>query len=93
MSHGLEVFKNSGALTYSTDEVTWNQVGVLHCLANGSVTGTFPVLEGKELLTVQVPINPPSLSSRTYAHTITVSGTTISVSGGNTDAYILILMR
>ena len=93
MSHGLKIYKNNGAITFSTDEVTWNQVGVLLCPANGSASETFPVLAGKEVLTVQIPINPPSLSSRTYAHTITISGTSISASGGNTAAFILVLMR
>lgn len=93
MSHGLLIYKNNGVVTYSTEDVTWNQVGVLYCPANGSAAQTFPALTGKEVLTAQIPINPPSLSSRTYAHTVTVSGTSISASGGNTDAYILVLMR
>ena len=93
MSYGLNIFKSNGALSYSTDEVTWNQVGVMTCPAGGSVTKTFPALEGREHLVVQVPINPPSLTQRTYAHTIVVSGTTVTASGGNTEALILVMMR
>lgn len=93
MSYGLNIFKASGALSYSTDEVTWNQVGVMTCPASGSVTKTFPALEDREHLVVQVPIDPPSLTKRTYAHTISVSGTTVTASGGNTAALILVMMR
>ena len=93
MSVGLNIFKSTGALSFSTTEVTWNQVGIIQCPADGNISETFPVLAGKEVLTVQIPINPPSLTQRTYAHTVTVSGTTVSVSGGNTAVYVLVLMR
>lgn len=93
MSTGLNIFKSTGALAYSTDEVTWNQAGVIYCPAGGNVSEIFDVIAGKETLTVQVPINPPSLTQRTYAHTVAISGTTVNVSGGNTAVYVLVLMR
>lgn len=93
MSTGIQVFKANGVLSYSTDEVTWNQVGVLYCPAGGSVSGVFPALAGKEVLLTQIPINPPSMTQKTYAHTVARTDTAVAASGGNTDAYILVLMR
>lgn len=93
MTFGLGVFKAGGALAYSSDDVTWNQVDMLFCPRGGSVQGTYGVLAGREVLTAQMLINPPPLDRKALAHTISVNGTTITASGGSEDAYILVLMR
>jgi len=91
--YGLNTFKANGSLSYSTDDVTWNQVDFFMVSGGGSASYTYPILSGREVLTAQMLINAPPFTRRALAHTITVSGTTVSVSGGSEDAYILVLMR
>jgi hypothetical protein len=93
MSFGLAIYQGSGQLTYSSDSVTWNQVESFEVAANGSFSQSFPVLSGREVMAVQMLIDPPPINRKAIAHTISVSGTTISVSGGSERSYILVLMR
>lgn len=93
MSFGLGVFKPNGALAFSSDDVTWNQVDMMYCPGGGSVQGNYSVLAGREVLAVQIMIDPPPLNRRAVAHSISVSGTNVTVSGGSEAAYIIILMR
>lgn len=93
MSYGLEVFHTNGALTFSSDDVTWNQVDFFFVPANGGTTAMYPIIEGRQVLTVQMFINPPPNDRKATAHTVSVSGTYVSATGGSEDAYILVLMR
>ncbi len=93
MSHGIEVYDVSGNLTYSTADVTWNQVDFFFVAGGGSASQSYAVLDGREALTVQILINAPPLDRRALAHEVSVSGTTVTASGGSEDAYILVLMR
>jgi len=92
-THGLQVRDASNRIIYSTDDVTWNQVDYFFVSGNGSVSQTFSVLSGREVLTLQILIDAPPITRRAIAHTITVNGTTITASGGSENAYILVLMR
>ena len=89
----MNVFNSAGALTYSTSDVTWNQVEFFYVPANGSVSLNFPVLSGREVLTAQILIDAPPDTRKAIAHTVTVSGINVSASGGSENAYILVLMR
>jgi hypothetical protein len=91
--YGLNIYKSNHSLAYSTTDVTWNQVDFFMVAGGGSVSNNYPVISGKEVLTTQIMVNSPPLDRRAYAHTITVSGTNVSVSGGTEAAYILVLMR
>ena len=93
MTFGLNVFNAVGGLTYSSDDVTWNQVDFFQVAGGGSASNTYPVLSGKEVLTVQMFVNAPPTDAKATAHTVTVSGTTVSVSGGSETSYIMVLMR
>jgi hypothetical protein len=93
MTFGLQVRKANNAVSYSSDSVTWNQVGFFLVSGGGSASFAFPVLAGREVLTAQVMIDAPPLTRKAIAHTITVSGTTVSVSGGSENTYILVMMR
>jgi len=93
MSHGLAVFKSNGALIFSSASVTWNQVDMLFVAGGGSVNNNYSILAGRETLAVQVLIDPPAITHASIAHTISISGTNVSVSGGSVNAYIIILMR
>ncbi len=93
MSFGIKLMSSSGSLVYSSDDVTWNQVDFFMVGAGGSVTNDYPVLSGRSVLTAQTFINPPPTNQRAIAHTIDVSGTTVSVYGGSEAVYVIILMR
>lgn len=93
MSSGLQVLDAAAHLTYSTDDVTWNQVDFFPVAGYGSESRTLPALAGRQVLVVQMFINPPPNDRKAVAHTVTVSGTTVSVSGGSEATYILVLMK
>lgn len=91
--HGMNIYNAESNLTYSTADVTWNQVDFFLVTAGSSITNSYPVLSGREVLTAQMFINAPPTDRRALAYTILVSDTTVSVSGGSEDAYIMVLMR
>jgi hypothetical protein len=93
MSYGLNIFNTNGSLSYSSDDVTWNQVDVFYLAGNSTVYKDYPVLNGKECRFVQILINSPPLDSKAIVHLITLNGTTVTAGGGSEDAYILVLMR
>ena len=93
MSFGLGVFRSNGALAFSSDDVTWNQVDMLYCPGGSTNYRTYGMLAGREVLAVQVMIDPPPLNRRAIAHTVSVSGTNVTISGGSEAAYVIILMR
>ena len=93
MTFGLEILNAAGNTSYSSDDVTWNQVDFLYVPANGGVGSVYPVLEGRSVLTVQMFVNPPPNDRRAIAHTVTINGNGVYASGGTEAAYLLVLMR
>jgi len=93
MSYGLEIFASNGVSVYDSDDVTWNQVAFFSVNGGGSASNSYSVLSGRDVLVQQVQINAPPLTRKALSHTISVSGTTVSVSGGSENAYILVLMK
>jgi hypothetical protein len=89
----MNVYNDVGNLAYSTSDVTWNQVDFFYVPPNGSASNSYPTLSGRESLLVQMFINPPPSDRKALAHSMSVSGTTVSVSGGSEAAYILVLVR
>lgn len=93
MSFGLNIYHSDGNLTFSTTDVTWNQVDFFRVNANSSASNTYSVVNNRTKLAVQMFINPPANDQKSIAHTLSWSGNTLSVSGGNQDTYILVLYR
>jgi hypothetical protein len=98
MSVGLEISSVAGNTTYSSTDVTWNQVDFFQVSANASVTRDYPVLNGRTARVVQMFIDPPPTDRKAIAHTvslgITFSGNRrVTVLGGNENVFILVLMR
>jgi hypothetical protein len=109
MAYGLQVFDEYGISTYSSTDVTWNQVD--YFTRGAWVTGqlatvkTYPVIIGKEVLVLQLLIDAPPTNRKAIAHTIYYNNTSttnystgldpgqVYVSGGSEDALILVLMR
>ena len=94
MSFGLNVYQETGSLTYSSTDVTWNQVGFFLLEPNSSGSQDFgDIISGREVLVTQMFVNPPPSNERAYAFNISVSGTTFYWSGGNQYVYAVVLMR
>ena len=92
-TYGLNVFNTNGSLGYSSDDITWNQVDLFYVGSYGSVTNTYSVLSNREARAIQILINAPALDRKSIAHTISIIGNTVTVSGGSEEAYIVVLMR
>ncbi len=93
MSYGLNVYHSTGSLTYSSSDVTWNQVDFFQVSGGGSASNSYPIINGRDVLLLQMFINPPPLNRKALAHTLSKSGTTINVSGGTEDVYVLVLRK
>tara|TARA_B100000902_G_scaffold132907_2_gene131441 strand:- start:2462 stop:2743 length:282 start_codon:yes stop_codon:yes gene_type:complete len=93
VSYGFKTLKSNGSIAFSTSDVTWNQVAFFQVNGGSSASNTYSVLSGKTVLTVQMFIDPPSTSAKSIAHTVSQSGNTINVSGGNQNTLILVLMQ
>jgi hypothetical protein len=106
MAYGLEIYNSTGALTYSSNDVTWNQVDYFTVTAlpsPQSVTKTYPIIIGKEVLILQLLIDAPPTNRRAIAHTIIYNNTAtsswgtapgaVNIQGGSENALILVLMR
>ena len=93
MTFGLQVFNADGHLGYSSDDVTWNQADFFYVPPYGSVAQNIPAIVGRQVLTVQMFINPPPSDRKATAHAVSVSGAVVSASGGSEAAYILVLTR
>ena len=93
MSFGLNIYSEVGNLAYSTTDVTWNQVDFFYVPGGGSVSNNYSELSGRTALVLQTFIDPPPTDRKALAHSVSVSGTNVTVSGGSEAAYILVLMR
>ena len=94
MTFGVNIYRaGDGGLTYSSTDVTWNQVDFFRVDGGSSYSASYPALSGREALVTQIFIDPPPTDARAYAHTLTVVDTTVSVSGGSVASYVLVLMR
>lgn len=93
MTFGLDIRNAAGGVTYASTDVTWNQVDMILVPGGGSASKSYAALTGRQVLCVQLMINPPPVNRRALAHNISVSGINVSVSGGSEDSFVLVLMR
>ena len=95
MAYGMELFRSSWCFwTYSSTDATWNQVASFHGQRWGFAAALLTLLSAVvPALVTQMFINAPPTDRKALAHTISVSGTTVTVSGGNETVFILVLMR
>jgi len=95
MSYGFRMWGADSSIEYDSGSVTWNQVDFYSVSAGSSDTRTFSSLSGKEVKVGMFFIDPPLTTRKAISHTATLSNsnTTISISGGSEDMYILVLMR
>ena len=106
MAHGLQIYNSTGSLTYSSTDVTWNQVDYFYVTAlpaPQSVTNVYPVIIGKEVKVLQLLIDAPPTNRKAVAHSIIYNNTAtsswglvpggVNIQGGSENALILVLMR
>lgn len=93
MSFGLNIFSSTNKKIYDSNSVTWNQVDMFLVPAGNAANKNYPYLTGRTIRVTQLFINPPPIDMEAIHHTITVSGTSVSISGGNQDAYFMVLMQ
>lgn len=94
MSDGIQIINENGAIGYSTEDVTWNQVDFFYQPPYGDQTRNFLALVGRESLVSQFFIDPPPSDRRAVAHNVSVGGNgSVRVWGGSVGSYILVMMR
>lgn len=93
MTQGIRLFRAGGTMVYSSDSVTWNQVDYFYLPAGGSVNNSYPVIDGKECQVMLFFVSAPPANMKAVAPTSTVTGTTVSISGGTVAVYALVMMR
>ena len=76
-----------------SNTITWNLVGWFEIPAGYSISGTATALAGMEFIALQIPLEVPEVQGYTYEKSVVVSGNTVSVSGGNQDAAVVVLCR
>ena len=93
MSFGLNLINENGAVGYSTDDVTWNQVDFIYQGAYWDQTVSVPAIVGREVMVSQFFINPPPSDRAAIAHNTSIGNGTIHIWGGSVEAYLVVLMR
>lgn len=95
IKYGILIKDKNKKVVYSSNDVTWNQVDYFFAQADTTTTKTYPALIGKDSRGVQALINAPAKERESTAHTIAINPLTgqVTVSGGNEQAYILVLTR
>jgi hypothetical protein len=93
MSFGIKIFNASGSLGYSSEDVTWNQVDFFRVEGFSSAQRSYPVIVGREVLLLQILINPPPVDRKAVAHSLSTSNGIVFASGGSEASYVLVLMR
>lgn len=80
-----------GPIAYSTIDVTWNQIGFFTVGANQTASHTYSAAAGLTLKTLQWLLNDIPSDQQARTHTVTVSGVTVSASGGTVETAVLVL--
>ena len=79
MSYGLSIFKSDGTIGFSTADITWQTLDQFTVNANASVSNTYTVPSGFEIIAQRQLVNVPPSSQEDYAPNVTISGSTVSV--------------
>ena len=94
MSLGIELRTPSGQVFYSSDTITWNIIASSVVGAGAALTLSYPIMSlMTEFSIFRSFVNNIPDNQKAIAHTATVSGTSVSVSGGNVDMLITLLGR
>ena len=80
MAYGLNVYKTSGGVGFSSADVTWQTLDQFTVNANATVSNTYSVASGMTIIAQRQLVNVPPNSQEDYVPNISISGTTVTVS-------------
>ena len=87
MAYGLSIFDTNASNVFTVTDQTWLQVDYFFVGDGQSVTKSFSGLpSGVTLQTAIVFVNTPPIDEQFRTPTISISGTTVTVTGLNTSA-------
>lgn len=93
MTFGIKIWGPDGTVWMDSSLVTWNIIEQFTVDAAGDVTKSYADYDGYSFLVIQIPLEVPKVDDYTYEKTISVTGTSIRIYGGNQKASILVLAR
>ena len=87
MAYGLSIFDTNASNVFTVTDQTWLQIDYFFVGAGQSVTKNFTGLpSGITLQTAVIFVNTPPINSQFRNPTISISGTTVTVTGIQTSA-------
>lgn len=93
MSHGIKIWGPNQQLWMDSTLVTWNLVEVFRVEAYAYASRYYGELADREFMAIQIPLEVPKVESQTYEKSISVSGGSVAVWGGNQAASIVVMCR
>lgn len=93
MTYGVKIYGPNRELWMDSSLVTWNLVGSYEIPAGANVSGTVTELPDRQFIAVQIPLEVPKVQDYTYEKNVSISANTVSVSGGNQTAAVVVLCR
>lgn len=82
MTYGIRIYKPNGQVSYDTDMVTWNQLGVISFSRNQAFSTSIPQTANKETLLMCFFVDAPPIDREAHAPLYALNGGTFSVYPG-----------
>lgn len=104
MTQGIKIWGPSGEVWMDSTLITWNLVGVLELGAGASWSAQASSnLADREFIALQIPLEVPFVQSYSYEKNLVwtdgvlatayPTGPTLTISGGNQAAFVVVLCR
>ncbi len=90
--------KNAYCTIYDSRTIAWNQVDMFLVPAGLATNRSYPYLAGRTLRATQMFVNThpqdgTGEAGKALAPLLEISGTNVTVSGGNRDTYVMVVMQ
>lgn len=90
--------KNAYCTIYDSRTIAWNQVDMFLVPAGLTTNRSYPYLSGRTLRATQMFVNThpqdgTGEAGKALAPLLEISGTNVTVSGGNRDTYVMVVMQ
>lgn len=93
MAHGLILRNSDGVVALDTSKHTWSYLGYFIAPAGQTTLRTFNVISGMTLIAQQHLLNDIPDNQEIVVHTLSISGGTVTASGGTRDSIVTVLGR
>lgn len=90
---GMQIMDASGHVRLDTSKQTWSYAGYFNAPANTTTSRTFPHVAGMTLIAQQHLLNDLPMDQKVISHTLSVSGNTVTASGGNKESIVVVLAQ